>query len=1173
MEENWFLEGLKWDDTEFDEAKNKVRNGSETDDYEILKVWGRSFFEESNGIGEYTSFLRDILPGDDNPYSKERNFLRKIGIAEQETRTHSHVRNWFFSHCWMIKGGDDDGDTVTRGSTSRMPRNLLYCKKNSNFDPEDEHFTDEYFIRLLSNDVLFELLYSALHNLEYYPLLKNAIQRFESSQDRISGSAGWYLRVNGNEAKLALGITNIDYPDNYNGEKCVIINKNISGKITDEDSVFISIEKLKDISPEEELKPKFSRNGHEQDIEAIDTSIDLKLGEINKCLASNYLFFQVPSDPQIRDYRSIDFNKKDIYNRRFIWFVGKKKPVNSSVKIVGQPLQLMGYPDVVCWKCELTDIDDKVRSFTQSEGYVLFKYQLGKSITYSGFDEELSDATHEWCIFTGDSAKLISTNNDEWQGQENWRAQGIRPDAGQLELSEDKCTCIVKISNDILTALECRGKRKTYKILHIPKEFKKKIQDCESFETGQWSYIPDKDEHIDKIEHINRYRKGLLKNSDGTSIPIHCDMPGMQPIAWIEPGIGGFEGLDASACAIPQTFNSYSDLAGKYLCIAPVCNSEPIVINHSDGTREEKTLQPGRDGIIRDEICHFMAFKGTIDQNAYDRLFWGNQKVLEVRCCPSKPTLFKAKDGNWHLYVPRTKRNGYQVFFLSEKYLETLAPTHFDVVPCSEILGESAEESVELTIPESLPKAYAVHACILPQKESQKESPDVLNMNNDLEKVREATTEGTSFDNQAILSVILNRIKFNADFSDARRYVAKSSINSDIESFWKTAVGKISPGNLSEDIVFCMNQMLQSGYNFLCEPLQDDDRKGDYGKTWLSSAFEVLTGNVVEDDLKTQSFKLDKLKEVQKRKYEPLLKAILDNQDVKNSGNYIKGEGWFPPICALHLLYDGNRPWAEVDLTKTAGERAEVQILLENSGIKALTNVADIFRDWNIKIKFIKKSTTGSITKTSSQEYDFSRNTYSKLQKGNFEKKIYIILPNREDFQSEQDRKFQRDEVFYPEEVIFESEEFEKAINLTKGIIQKCENGKLKNARVIGKHLLTLFQWVCDNVSNHYHNEKEDVEHCTMGIIAIACRLVAHIHSDELITDDEYKFMLNIVKKTFDEKFNTRHDKPESERHQAAIARWRYLMRCIVSVEVTIAFYNVPYTGTVIQQKENRSWL
>ena len=185
---------------------------------------------------------------------------------------------------------------------------------------------------------------------------------------------------------------------------------------------------------------------------------------------------------------------------------------------------------------------------------------------------------------------------------------------------------------------------------------------------------------------------------------------------------------------------------------------------------------------------------------------------------------------------------------------------------------------------------------------------------------------------------------------------------------------------------------------------------------------------------------------------------------------------------------------------------------------------------------------------------------------------ICIVLPNRECFQQEQDRKYQRDEVFYLEEVIFESKEFEKALKLTKGIIIKCQNGNLENARIIGKHLLTLFQWVCDKVSNHHSNGEEDVEHCTLGIIAIACRLVAHIHSENLnnlISPDEYKFMLDIVKKTFDERFNTRHDPDESGRKQAAITRWRYLMRCIVSVEVTIAFFNVAHTGEVIEKEDN----
>ncbi len=213
--------------------------------------------------------------------------------------------------------------------------------------------------------------------------------------------------------------------------------------------------------------------------------------------------------------------------------------------------------------------------------------------------------------------------------------------------------------------------------------------------------------------------------------------------------------------------------------------------------------------------------------------------------------------------------------------------------------------------------------------------------------------------------------------------------------------------------------------------------------------------------------------------------------------------------------------------------------------------MANIFKAWDIKI-------------THNNEKDqFSRKKLLQLTKKSLGERICIILPNRKEFQEEQDRKYQRDEVFYSEEVIFESEEFEKTISLTKGIIKKCQNGELENARVIGNHLLILFQWVCDKVSNHYSNGEEDVEHCTLGIIAIACRLMAHIHSDDLISPDEYEFMLSIVKKAFEEKFNTRHDTTESERRLAAIARWRYLMRCIVSVEVTIAFFNVPTRGTI----------
>lgn len=1147
MDNNWFLEGLKWDAEEFEKAKNKVLNGQATN-YEILKVWGRLFFEQSDGK-EYVSYLGNILPGNEAPYTKQRRFLRQIGITEQENRMRCPVQNWFLSHCWMIQGNE-------RGRTSRLPRNLLYCIKENNFDWEDEHFTDKYFIRLLQDEILYGLLRGALQNHGDYPLLDEAIQRFQSNQNRISGSAGWYLRVNGNEAKLALGITNVEYPDQFEGEKWVNVNGIISRKISDGDSVFFSVEQINNkISPEEELKPKFGENGHGQEIEVIDTSFDLRLGELERCLEENRpLFFQIPSNPQLRDYRSIDFTKTDNYHRRFIWIVAKKRPVNNNVRIVTQ-LQLMGHPGIFCWKCELKDIDNEVRSFIQDDGNLLFKYQLRQTIKYIGFDEELCDASHEWSIFTGDSATLTSTNNDEWQNN--------CFDTMPIERSEDGCSCTVKASNEIF-ALRLHAHRKDYKILHIPQMLKEKIRNREKFENGAWSYLPNEDEHIDKLEHINRYRIGTLMNNDRTTIPIHCDMPEMQPIAWIEPGSKGLEEYSAVDCSIPKKFDSYSDLAGKYLRISSVCNGETIVIKHSDGACEEKTIQPGKDGTIQDEISHFMEFKGTIDQNAFDTLYWRGQEVLTVRCCPSKPALFQTINGNWHLYVPRAKRKGYQVFFLSEKYLETLAQDHFSVVPCNEMLGEGNDEIVELKIPDSLPNEYAVHACVIPGEITS----NVLNMNNDLKKVREATPEGTKFDNPAILSSLLSLVKFDADFEDARRYVAKSTIIPDaIESFWRTTVGKISPDNPSEDIVFCMNQMLLSGYNFLCEPLSSDDRNGDYGKTWLSSAFEELIGNIVGPrfQFNANSFKLNALTEAQRR-CESLLKVILDNQDVNDRArdNYIIGEGWLSPICALYLLYKGNRSWAEIDLTRTDGARPKVQILLENSGIKALTNVANIFRAWNIEIKSYLENCP------------FRRRKYYQLQnrlrRTNFLNDICIVLPNRECFQQEQDRKYQRDEVFYLEEVIFESEEFKKALKLTKGIIEKCQNGKLANARIIGNHLLTLFQWVCDKVSAHHSNGEEDVEHCTLGIIAIACRLVAHIHSENLnnlISSDEYKFMLDIVKKTFDERFNTRHDPDESGRKQAAITRWRYLMRCIVSVEVTIAFFNVAHTGEVIEKEDN----
>lgn len=1139
MDDNWFLEGLKWDAEEFEKAKNNVSNGQATE-YEILKVWGRLFFEQSDGK-EYVSYLRGILPGSEAPYTKQIRFLRQIGITEQETRMHCPVQNWFLSHCWMIKGKE-------RGRTSRLPRNLLYCIKENNFDPDDEHFTDEYFIRLLSDAILYGLLRGALQNLGDYPLLDEAIQRFKSNQNRISGSAGWYLRVNGNEAKLALGITNVEYPDQFEGEKWVNVNGIISMKISDGDSVFFPVEQINNkISPEEELKPKFGKNGHGQEIEVIDTSFDLRLGKLERCLEENRpLFFQIPSNPQLKDYRSIDFTKTDNYHRRFIWIVAKKRPVNNNVRIETS-LQLMGHPSIFCWKCELKDIDNEVRSFIQDDGNLLFKYQLRQTIKYSGFDEELCDASHEWSIFTGDSATLTSPNNDEW----NQNCFDTMP----IELSEDRCSCTVKASNEIF-ALRLHTHRKDYKILHIPQMLKEKIRNREKFENGAWSYLPNEDEHIDKLEHINRYRIGTLMNNDRTTIPIHCDMPKMQPIAWIEPGREGFEKYSAVDCSIPKKFGSYSDLAEKYLRIASVCNDETIDIKHSDGSCEEKTIQPGKDGTIQDEISNFMKFKGTIDQNACDTLYWRGQEVLTVRCCPSEPALFKTKDAKWHLYVPRDKRKGYQVFFLSEKFLETPTQDHFSAVPCNEMLGEGNEDIVELKIPDSLPKEYAVHACVIPGKIP----PNVLNMENHLEKVREATSEGAKFDNPAILSILLDWAKFDADFADARRYVAKSPITPDaIESFWRTTVGKISPDNPSEDIVFCMNQMLLSGYNFLCEPLSSDDRNGDYGKTWLSTAFEELIGNIVEGKFKARSFKLDKLKltKSQKLKCESLLKVILDNHDVKNKSIYIIGDGWLSPICALYLLYTGDRSWAEIDLTKTDGAKPKVQILLEESGIKALTNVANIFREWNVKINYCN-----------GKECQFSRNNYYK-HINNTLTDIRIVLPNRKRFQEDQDKKYKRDEVFYSEEVIFEPKEFEKALNLTNGIIEKCQNGNLENARIIGNHLLTLFEWVRNKVKNHYIYDEEDVEHCTLGIIAIACRLVAHTHSDNLISPDEYKFMLDIVKKTFDEKFNTRHDPPESRRRQAAIARWRYLMRCIVSVEVAIAFFNVEHTGKVIEEKDN----
>ena len=1142
MNDNWFLECLRWNAEEFEEAKAKAFRGDATP-FEILKVWGRLFFEDGN-LHKYTYYLRKILSGDESKSSfdtcqdnmRQSRFLREHSI-------NGNLKNWFFSHCWMISGGD--GEEAVRGYSSRIPRNLLYCIKNNNFDPDDEeHFTDEYFIKLLSDNVLCGLLREALQNLEDYPLLNEAIQRFKRSRNRISGSAGWYLRVNGNEARLALGITNVDYPDNYEGEKWVNINEIISGKISDGDSIFFSIEQINNnISQEEELKPKFGKKGHGQVIEVIDTSLVLKVGELNKRLEANQpLFFQVPSNPQIRDYRSIDFTKKeDIYHRRFIWIVGKEKPANVKIE---HTIPLTDYPSVFCWKCELADIDNEVRSFQQNEGNILFKYQLRQPITYNGFDDELSDARHEWSIFTGDSATLTSTNNDEWLQNPI--------DTSHIELSKDGCSCTVKASNEIF-GLRIRAHRKDYKILYIPQLLKEKIRNREPFENGAWSYTPDKDEHIDKLEHINRYRIGTLKNNI-YSIQIHCDIPDIQPIAWIEPEGGGFEEFSAAECAIPQKLNSYSDLAGKYLCIAPACKTETVVIKHSDGSCEEKPLTPGKDGTVRDEIFHFMTFSGSIDPNAYDTLYWRGQEVLTVRCCPSKPELFRGKDGNWRLYVPRAKRKGYQVFFLSEKYLETIAQAHFAVVPCMEMLGDGDDEIVELTIPESLPKEYAVHACIIPQNKT----PDVLNMNNDLKKVREATAEGTEFGNPAITSIILSRVNFHANFADAIRYVKNSSITLEsLESFWKHAVGKISPDDLSEDIVYCMHQMLQSGYNFLCEPLSSDDCKGDYGKTWLSEAFQELMDNVIGKTLNTTSFKLDVLKDRQKRHFEPLLKVILDNQDVR-SEVWLQGEGWLPPICATFFLY--GKGWANQDMTWQDDNNPKVQELLEKSGIRALTIVANIFKAW--KLEYIHEDLRSRTT------YQFGRRIYERLNKKTGNK--WIVLPNRKSFLQDQTSKYQDDEAFYPEEIIYGFDEFEKTMELTRKILEKCQKGSLHNARIIGKHLLTLFQWVCDNVNKHYVNGEEDVEHCTLGIIAIAYRLVAHIHSDDLISPDDYKFMLGIVKKAFDEKYDTRQDNHESVRRQAAIARWRYLMRCIVSVEVTIAFYNVAYTGKIEEREEKR---
>ena len=203
MREDWFWEGLKWSPEEYEAAKAEVLNGRVTDCYEILKVWGRLFFEKGNSIDSYTVSLRRLLSGDESrgsfrthdDYGRERKFreqLRQFGI-------NGPIENWFFSHCWMIKGGD--GEDVERGRTSRMPRNLLYCLKENNFDPDDEHYTDEYFIRLLTDDALSGLLREALSKLNDYSSLQAAVRRFQRSRNRMSGSAGWYLRVNGNVTK------------------------------------------------------------------------------------------------------------------------------------------------------------------------------------------------------------------------------------------------------------------------------------------------------------------------------------------------------------------------------------------------------------------------------------------------------------------------------------------------------------------------------------------------------------------------------------------------------------------------------------------------------------------------------------------------------------------------------------------------------------------------------------------------------------------------------------------------------------------------------------------------------------------------------------------------------------------------------------------------------------
>ena len=1150
MREDWFLAGLRWSPEEYQAAKARVLSGQVTDRYEILKVWGRLFFEEGTGLVEYTKFLRRLLSGDESrasfntrdDYKREITFKRRLAIEQ-------NFENWFYSHCWMIKGGDRD--EVERGRTSRMPRNLLYCQKEKNYDPDDEHYTDEYFIRLLSDDALSGLLSQALENLNDYPALNEAIGRFRKSRNRISGSAGWYLRVNGNVAQLALGITDVDYPDEYAGEKWVSIINGIgpiAKKITGGDSVFFSMGELRknNICDEEEIKPKFGKKGQEGEAEVLKAGYPLKLGELNERLGSNRpLFFNVPADPQIRDYRAVSFAQDDMYNRRFIWVVGGKCPQHADVAC---EIPLTGYSGVYCWKCELADIDQEVRSFPKNEDAVFFRYRLRQSVTYEGFDNELSDALHEWIVFTGASVSLRAANNDEW-------SQNDFAD-GRLVLSEDGCSCIVSSANspEEIFAVRIHHVHPTryYKVLYVPRSFKEKIRDHENFETGDWSYAADNDEHIDKLEHINRYCLGTLTNAaDDISVPIRCDMPEMKPMAWIEPGRGGFERFSAAECRIPQTLDSYSELAGKYLCIAPACRSETAVIRHSDGTSEEKLLQSGEDGIIREEICQCMTFTGVIDPRACDTLCWQDQEILSVHCCPSKPELFCADDGRWKLYAPRARRNGYRVFILSEKFLETLSPDHYCCVPFDELFGDGSAEIVDLKVPESLPKEHALHSCIITKDVSLN---DVLQMNGALKKIRGATADGTRFDNASMLSAVLAVVKFQAEFTDARYFAATAAVTPDaLERFWENAVGRISPNDLSEDIAYCLEFLLQKGYNFLCE-FPADDGKADYGKTWLTTAFEMLCSNAAGQELKTDSFSLAGLKAGQRRKFQNLLEIVLDNQDARKD-NFIKGEGWLSPICAAFLLYGRN--WAGKDITRLEGNRLKIQTLLEQSGIRDLTSVASIFGAWSLEIEYQ--------TDRYSEIEPFSRRNFDKRK----ENIVRIILPDRDRFLDDQSGRYQDEEVFFPEEEIYGKEEFQETLRLTKNIIDKCH--KPSGGRVIGNHLLTFFQWICENVRRHFENGEEDVEHTTLGILAIACRLAAHRHAVDLLNPDEYKFMLGIVRKAFAEKFDTRHAPPESERRQAATARWRYLMRCIVSVEVTIAFFNVAYTGDVIEQKTNRN--